>query len=170
MSIRCHVWPGEHGRTIYRDTSGQELLGPATARITVEDELELSPYPKTFVDVELHDGRYAATAVGVETSSEDPVTVRGLQQIRLPEILRRGLRHDVTIRRTSEAGETSTGVGAEDRLPLTYLLAFSVGANPLEAVQQKLGLKTRQAAAQRVARARRAVPPRLPPAEKQGAR
>ena len=95
------------------------------------------------------------------------VSVRALQQLRLPEIVRRGLRDQVIVRRQIDDDRTTTGVGAEDLVPLAYLLARAAGDDPTKAVAEDLHL-SRSAAAQRVARARKSG--RIPPATKQGAR
>jgi len=161
MSIHASIFRGEHGRTIYVDDRAQELIGPASAQIRVEDEPDLCPYPIVALTVELREGRYDVTELQVNADHGPPIAVRGLQTIRIPEIVRRGLRDEVTIRRTTEYGATTTGVSRDDEVPLVYLLARAVGDDPTKAVQEEFKMTTRQAAAQRVARARKAG--RIPP-------
>ena len=81
-------------------------------------------------------------------------------------ILRQSLRTHVTARRLMSNGEWSTGISEEDLVTTTYLLAQLVGDNPTVAVGLELGI-SRQIAAQRVSRARKAG--LLPPTTK-GAR
>jgi hypothetical protein len=169
MSVQTTVFPGEHRHPIWRDEHGQEVLGPATASITVENEPDLCPYPALRVSVRLRDGRYDVDELEIRSYDGPPITVRGLQTIRFGAILRHrdGLIGEVTIRRTTADGRTVTGVGRDDEIPLVYVFARAVGENPTQAVQEAFELPSRQAAAQRVARLRKAG--RIPPTTK-GAR
>ena len=175
---------------IHQISDEQQLLGPARAEITVYNEPEHSPYGLKIL-VSLKDGRYAVTRLEIiadrsndapdilramrEPSRDDtytpsenvpPVTAAGLLDVKLPPILRKALRPQIVARRKLSTGEWSTGFTEDDLVPATYLLAQLVGEHPTAAVAQELGI-TRQAAAQRVSRARKQG--QLPPTTK-GAR
>lgn len=170
MTIQTTVFPGEHRHVIWRDEHGQEVLGPATASIVVEDESDLCPFPAMQASVRLRDGRYDVVELQINSEGGPPVTVRSLQLIRFGAILRHrdGLIGEVTIRRTTSDGRTVSGVGRDDEIPLVYVFARAVGDDPTKAVEETFKLPSRQAAAQRVARLRKAG--RIPPASKKGAR
>ena len=189
MTIITRIPAGYESSVIHTVSDSQQLLGPERARIIVRNEPELSPYDLE-VRVALQDGRYVVTQLTMNANkvtdapdelrlsrpgSEDdfytpsasgPVTAVGLGQVKVPPILRQGLRREVTARRLMSNGEWSTGITEEDLVPTTYLLAQLVGENPTAAVGLELGI-SRQIAAQRVSRARKAG--LLPPTTK-GAR
>lgn len=189
MTIHTRIPAGYESSVIHAVSDSQQLLGPERARIIVHDEPELSPYDLE-LRVTLQDGRYVVTQLTMNANrltdaddmvrlnrdgSEDdyytpsvsgPVTAVGLGQVKLPPILRQSLRNHVTARRLMSNGEWSTGISEEDLVPTTYLLAQLVGDNPTVAVGLELGI-SRQIAAQRVSRARKAG---LLPATTKGAR
>ena len=196
MAIITRIPSGWDADLIHEISDTQQLLGPARARILVHNEPDHSPYDlelKVALDgdryvvthLEVISNRWADTAEDVANlmratgrpPSEDdhftpsktlpPITATGLLEIKLPPILRKALRPEVKARRLLSNGEWSTGITEEDLVPTTYLIAQLVGDNPTAAVAEELGI-SRQTAAQRVARARKAG--LIPPAKGKGAR
>jgi hypothetical protein len=89
-------------------------------------------------------------------------------EIGLSEILRRALwqSRQITVQRRTIDGMVVSGLGRDEEVTAVYVLARIMGQHPTKAVGEHFGLKP-AAAAQRVARARRAG--LLPPTTK-GAR
>jgi hypothetical protein len=190
MSIHTVIPAGWEADVIEQVSATQQLLGPARARVLVHQEPEHSPF-----DLEMHvaysEGRYVVTRLAIiadrtadlenplraphligdndyfsPSESVHPITATGLIEVKLPPLIRKALRPEIRARRQLSNGDWSTGISEEDLVPTTYRLAQLVGDNPTAAVAEELGI-TRQAAAQRVARARKQG--HLPPTRK-GAR
>lgn len=197
MTIQTSVPRGEHGARIWPSdgeqlsAGGTEVIGPRSALIEVRQEPALSPYSLDLA-IRLDEGRYLVAELKAYGKSsaldysdvarrdingdEDdfdptpfilpPITARGMAAIQYGAIMREALRREVSVRRLNSRGDTVTGIGREDEVPAIYCLARAAGDNPTQAVADELKIG-RSAAAQRVARARRAG---LLPATTRGAR
>jgi len=180
------IWPLETDQL-----ATTQVVGPGRAIITVIDEPELAPFDLELY-VSLVVGRYVVTHLrchanvvadvkdlgvrfGREPSEENlftpsvqvaPITATGLSDVRLPSIISSGLSGKAKARRQMADGTWVTGIGAEDELPVVYVVAQATGDNPTQAVARHFKISS-SVAAQRVARARKAG--RLPAATR-GAR
>lgn len=171
------------------------MLGPKIAELElIHPAPDLSPFPLQLIAA-LVDGRYEITQLilrsdrradedmdtlrhgtdrevwridrGTRSPHLPAITPRGLGEVRLPAILREGLRRLCWPRFRNQFGDMVEGIARGDELVVEYLLARAVGDNPTKAVADMLGISA-GAAAQRVARLRREG--RLPAAPKAGAR
>lgn len=180
---------------IWEFPDGKQLLGPEVAEIELREPAEgVSPFPLELgvaFDAEQH--RYVVTRLLVRADllahGHDgatltaplriskllraphlpPITARSVASISIPTVLRRGLSYAQFRERYRNAdGDMVEGTARSGDLSTIYLLARARGEDPTKAVAAELEISV-EAARQRVARARQADPPLLPPSTR-GAR
>lgn len=157
------------------DTTAADLGVPRGMEVRVV--FKCVPFDKDLQEVteDMPIGRYYASAVHVGTTTAVGVTSTMMGRISMPKILRAavaGISGEFRVGTLDP--DTREYVARSFREPSELGIAGAwaygrlLGEDPTKYVQTAFGIKTRQAAAQRVSRARNADPPQLPPT-RQGA-